>query len=337
MSSQNPACARRPIAVGIAGIVLRAAFLALLSIGGASTVQAQSYPSQPIKLIVPFAPGGSSDIVGRAFGQYLADQTKQTVIIENKAGANGIIGTQFVKMAAPDGYTLEVTTNTTHAANVSLYKKLPYDAMKDFEHIALFGTSASVAVVPKDSKLRSITELVSYAKANPGKVFYGYYNSASQMSAALFALRTGASLSGVSYKAIGNATTDLLGGQIQVMFMEYLPALPQIKGGTVLPLGVTGAKRYKAWPAVPAIAESYPGFETGFHLGLAAPAGTPAAVVGKLHGWMSQALNDPAFKQRLEDLGMDVLPMSREDYQSFSAREITRWAEHVKAAGVEPQ
>lgn len=334
MVLQNqPRSRRQPIL----GMVFRATFLALVSFGSCSALQAQSYPSQPIKLIIPFAPGGSSDIVGRAFGQYLADQTKQAVISENKAGANGIIGTQFVKMAAPDGYTLEVTTNTTHAANVSLYKKLPYDAMKDFVHIAAFGTSASVAVVAKDSKFQSIADLVNYAKVNPGKVFYGYYNSASQMSAALFALRSSASLTGVPYKAISNATTDLLGGQIQVLFMEYLPGLPQIKGGNVRPLGVTGAKRYKAWPSVPAIAESYPGFETGFHLGLAAPAGTPPVIANKLHGWVQQALNDPEFKQRLDDLGMDALTMGRDEYHNYSAMQITRWAENVKAAGVEPQ
>lgn len=321
--------------------LLRAALcVGLLGLAAVPALHAQtaaSYPSQPIKLIIPFAPGGSSDIVGRAFAQYLAEQSKQPVVPENKAGANGIIGTQFVKAAAPDGYTLEVTTNTTHAANVSLYKKLPYDAMKDFEHIGAFGTSASVAVVPKDSKIRSVADLVSFGKANPGKLFYGYYNSASQMSSALFSLRTGTPMTGVSYKAIGNAVTDLMGGQIQVLFMEYLPALPQIKGGTVIPLAVTAGKRYKAWPQVPTIAESYPGYEIGFHLGLAAPAGTPPAVVTRLHGWLIQALNDPGFKQRLDDLGMEAMPMSREEYTQFSAREITRWAEHVKAAGVEPQ
>ena len=318
------------------GILLRSVITAS-TLMMAGLAQAQNYPSQPIKLIIPFAPGGSSDIVGRAFGQYLAEASKQTVIAENKAGANGIIGTQFVKLAPPDGFTLEITPNTTHAANVSMYKKLPYDALKDFEHIGMFGTSASVAVVPKDSKIKSIADLVSYTKANPGKVFYGYYNSASQMTAALFSVRTGAPMTGVPYKAIGNATTDLLGGQIQVIFMEYLPALPQIKGGNVIALGVTTAKRYKAWPNVPTIAESYPGYDIGFHLGMAAPAGTPPAIVNRLHGWMSQALTDPVFKQRLEDLGMEAVSMSRDDYLNYSAREITRWAEHVKAAGVEPQ
>ena len=169
---------------------------------------------------MPFGPGGSSDIVGRFFGQYLQGVTKQSVVIENRAGANGIISTQFVKSAPPDGYTLELTTNTTHAANVSLFKKLPYDAMKDFEHIAPFGTSAFVAVVTKESGIKSIADLVSYAKVNPSKAFYGVYNSASQMSAELFRVKSGAPLSPVSYKAIANAITDLANGQIQVVFME---------------------------------------------------------------------------------------------------------------------
>ncbi len=298
---------------------------------------AQSYPSQPIKIVVPFAPGGSSDIVGRFFGQYLQTVSKQSVIIDNKAGANGIIGTQFVKASAPDGYTLELTTNTTHAANVSLYKKLPYDAMKDFEHIALFGTSASVALVTKESGIKSIAELVSFAKANPGKVFFGYYNSASQMSAELFRAKTGAPISGVGYKAIGNVLTDLMGGQLQVVFAEYLPALAQIKGEKLIPLGVTATKRYKAWPNVPAIAETYPGYEIGFHLGLAAPAGTPAEIVNKLHAWTAQALADPAFASKLDELGMEPRAMSRSDFLKYSANEITHWAEYVKAAGVEPQ
>lgn len=304
---------------------------------GSGAAWAQAYPAQPIKIVVPFAPGGSSDIVGRFFGQYLQTAAKQAVIVDNKAGANGILGTQFVKAAAPDGYTLELTTNTTHAANASLYKKLPYDPLKDFEHIAPFGTSASVAMVTRESGIKSIAELVSYAKANPGKVFYGYYNSASQMSAELFRVKTGAPITGIGYKAIGNAVTDLIGGQLQVVFMEYLPAIPQVKGDKLLPLGVTASKRYKAWPTVPTIAESYPGYELSFHLGLAAPGGTPTDVVSKLHGWVAQALADPAFATKLDELGMEPLPMSRADYQKYSAREIARWAEYVKAAGVEPQ
>jgi tripartite-type tricarboxylate transporter receptor subunit TctC len=316
--------------------IVRLIVTAALVLAGAPS-RSETYPSQPIKIIVPFAPGGSSDIVGRFFGQYLQNVTRQPVIIDNKAGANGIIGTQFVKAATPDGYTLELTTNTTHAANVSLYKKLPYDAMKDFEHIAAFGTSASVALVTKESGIRSVAELVSFSKANPGKVFFGYYNSASQMAAELFKVRTGAPITGVAYKSIGNVVTDLMGGQIQIVFMEYLPAIPQVKGDKLVPLGVTDTKRYKDWPNVPAIAETFPGYELSFHLGLAAPGGTPVDIVNKLHGWVTQALNDPVFSAKLYELGMEPRPMSRSDYQKFSANEINRWAGYVKAAGVEPQ
>jgi tripartite-type tricarboxylate transporter receptor subunit TctC len=312
-------------------------FFAAAAISGGAARAQDAYPSQPIRLVIPFAPGGSSDIVGRFFGQFLQKETGQAVVIDNKAGANGIIGTQFVKSAPADGYTLELATNTTHAANSSLYKKLPYDPLKDFEHIAPFGTSASVAMVTRQSGIKSIAELVSHARANPGKVFFGYYNSASQMAGELFRVKTGAPIQGVSYKAIGNATTDLMGGQIQVIFMEYLPAIPQVKGNTLVPLGVTAEKRYKYWPSVPAIAETYPGFELGFHLGLAAPAGTPPEVLRKLHGWVDRALADPQFAEKLDELGMEPMRMSREQYQRYSVDQLHRWAGYVKASGVEAQ
>jgi tripartite-type tricarboxylate transporter receptor subunit TctC len=314
------------LAVTVAGLVL----------AGTASAQ-QPYPTQPIRIVVPFASGGSSDIVARFFGQYLQGESGQPVVIDNRAGANGIIGTQFVKNAAPDGYTLELATNTTHAANESLYKKLPYDAMKDFEHIAPFGTSASVAMVTKQSGIKSVAELAAYAKAHPGKVFFGYYNSASQMAGELFRVKSGAPLQGVSYKAIGNAVTDLMGGQIQVIFMEYLPAIPHVKANTLVPLGVSAAKRYKYWPHVPTIGETYPGYELGFHLGLAAPAGTPPDVLNKLHHWVEQALGDPKFAAKLDELGMEPLRMSRENYQKYSVEQLHRWAEYVKASGVEPQ
>jgi tripartite-type tricarboxylate transporter receptor subunit TctC len=320
----------------LGSFLLLAASAGTVGLAGAAHAQ-QPYPSQPIRIIVPFGAGGSSDIVARFFGQYLQKESGQPVVIDNRAGANGIIGTQYVKSAPADGYTLELATNTTHAANASLYKKLPYDPMKDFDHIAPFGTSASVAMVTKQSGIKSIPELASYAKAHPGKVFFGYYNSASQMAGELFRVKSGAPIQGVSYKAIGKAVSDLMGGQIQVIFMEYLPAIPQVKADTLVPLGVTAAKRYKYWPNVPTIAETYPGYELGFHLGLAAPAGTPPEVLTKLHGWVEQALGDPKFAAKLDELGMEPLPMSRADYRKYSVEQLHRWADYVKASGVEPQ
>jgi len=286
---------------------------------------------------VPFGPGGSGDITARTFGQYLEAQTRQPVVIENKPGANGIIGTEAVKTAPPDGYTLLLTTNTTHAANVSLYRKLPYDALKDFEHIGLFGTFASVAVVAPGSGIQSVQELVAFAKANPGRVFFGHYNSASQMSAELFKARAGIEMTGVSYKAIGNAVADLMGRQIKVLFMEYVSGSSHIEGGKVVPLGVTGRERHKAWPSVPAIAEFYPGYELTAFLGLAAPARTPADVVEVLHSWLTRAVTDANVTQAFDRLGMATRPMSRDEYRRYMAQEIERWAQHVKAAKIEPQ
>jgi tripartite-type tricarboxylate transporter receptor subunit TctC len=320
----------------VRSLLLLSAFVAATAATGTAVAE-QNYPSQTIRIVVPFGADGSSDIVGRFFGQYLGQQTGQPVVIENKAGANGIIGTMAVKNAAPDGYTLELSTNTTHAANSSLYKKLPYDPLKDFENIAPFGTSASVAMVSKQSGIKSVADLVTYAKAHPDKVFFGYYNSASQMAGEMFRVKTGAPLHGVSYKAIGNAVTDLIGGQVQVIFMEYLPAMPHVKANDLTALGVTAAKRYKYWPNVPAIAESYPGFEMGFHLGLAAPAGTSPEVLNKLHGYVERALADPKFAEKLDELGMEPLSMSREQYQKYSVEQVHRWAYYAKTAGVEPQ
>jgi tripartite-type tricarboxylate transporter receptor subunit TctC len=307
--------------------------LAVLAVPAA----AQPYPAKPVKIIVPFGPGGSGDITARTFAHFLEAEARQPVLVENKPGANGIIGTEAAKAAAPDGYTLLLTTNTTHAANVSLYRKLPYDPLQDFEHIGLFGTFASVAVVPAASAIRSIPDLVAQAKASPGSVFFGHYNSASQMSAELFRVRAGISMTPVPYKAIGNAVADLAGGQIQVLFMEYVSGSGHIEGGRVVPLAVTGRERHKAWPSVPALAEFYPGYELTAFLGLAAPARTPADVVDALHGLLSRSLADPKVSQSFERLGMASRAMPRDEYRRYVAREIERWAEHVKAAGIQPE
>jgi tripartite-type tricarboxylate transporter receptor subunit TctC len=317
----------------------RAAALAAGLVGAlaAAVVQAQTWPAKPVRIIVPFGPGGSGDITARTFGQFLEAQTKQPVVIENRAGANGIIGTEAAKNATADGYTLLLTTNTTHAANVSLYRKLPYDPLRDFEHTGLFGTFGSVAVVTPESGIKSIADLVAFAKANPGKVFYGHYNSASMMSAELFRLRADVPMTGVAYKAIGNATTDLYGGQLQVIFFEYVSGSGPIASGKVIPLGVTGRERHKAWPNVPAIAETYPGFELVAYLGLAAPAGTPPAVVEAVTAWQARAVQDAGVRQAFDKLGMTTRPMTRAEYAAFVREEMERWARYVKAANIQPE
>jgi len=314
----------------------RAALL-LAALSGAGALHAQPFPSKPIRIVVSFGPGGSADLTARAFGQFVEQQTKQSVVIDNKPGANGIIGTELVKTSPPDGYTLQLITNTTHAANLSLYKKVPYDPVKDFEYIGLFGTFGSVATVVPGTGINSVADLVSYSKANPGKVFYGYYNSASQMAAELFRARTGALLTGVPYKAIGNALTDLMGKSIQVVFLEYPPAAAQIEGGKLIGLVVTGATRHKPWPNIPAMAETYPGFEMSAYLGLAAPAGTPPEVLDTLNGLVTKALQDPGMRAQFEKLGMALKPMSRPEFKAFAATEVTRWRDFVKTAGIQPE
>ena len=302
-----------------------------------STAWAQTWPNKPIKFIVPFGSGGSGDITSRMFAGYLENQVKQPVVVENRPGANGIIGTEQTKAAAPDGYTIQIVSNSTHAANASLYKKLPYDSLRDFEHIALFGTFGSVAVVPPDSPIKSLAELTAFAKSNPEKAFYAHFNSASHVGGALFALRSGAPLVGVPYKALGNALTDLYGKQVTVIFLDYVASSSHIASGKLIPLGVTARDRHKIWPNVPAIAETYPGFDQIAYLGLAAPAGVPVDILNTLHRHVIGALNTPAIRGRLEALGIVVTTPSREEYNRFVRDQLERWAGYVRDAKIQPE
>jgi len=191
--------------------------------------------------------------------------------------------------------------------------------------------------VSKDSGIRTPADLTAYAKANPGKVFFGHYNSASQMTAEMFKVKTGAPMTGVPYKSIGTALQDFYGGQLQVLFLEYLPAMAQIDNPKSTAIGVTGATRFKPWPNIPAIGETYPGYELGFFLGLAAPAGTPGDVAAKLSGAIASALKDEAFLARLAKLGLEPSKISKADYPRFIQSEITRWSQVIKDAGIQPE
>ena len=310
---------------------------AMLAIGTHGVYAQQDYPSQPIALVVPWGAGGSGDITGRTFARYLEKQTKATVVVENKAGANGIIGTQAVKSAKPDGDTLMITSNMTHAANATLYKALPYDPIKDFEHIGLFGVFGLAALVTPGSPFKTIPELVAYAKANPSKVSIGYSNTSTQIAAELLKANGGIPMEIVSYKAIGNAFTDLLGGHIQLLFADYVAASSHVASGRLVPIAVTAAERYARWPNVPTIAEFYPGYQVISSLGLAAPAGTPKSVVNKLNTILTGALADPEFKGQLEKLGYSMHPYTVDESRAFLVGERERWAKYIKAARIEPQ
>jgi tripartite-type tricarboxylate transporter receptor subunit TctC len=298
---------------------------------------AQGYPKKNIVIVVPFGPGGSADLMARTFAQYLEAALKQTVIVDNKPGADGMVGTEFVKNATPDGHTLLLTTNTTMAANSVFYKKISYEPFKDFDHIGLFGQAASVAIVPKDSPLNTIADLVAATKAAPDKFFYGHYNSASRMTVEMLKTRTGAKLTPIPYKAVGTALQDFYGGQTQVLFIEYPPAKAQIAGGKIKALGVTGSTRFREWPQIPAINETYPGYELGFYLGLGAPAGLPADVLQTLTNTLETALKDPAFIAKVNNLELDPGKLNREQYLRFMRNEKDRWAKIVPEAGIQPE
>lgn len=315
---------------GLAGL------LAALLLPIASSL-AETYPDKPIRMIVPFGPGGATDLIARAFGKYLEERWKQPVVVENRPGANGLIGSEALKKARPDGYTLGMMSNSTHAAPSHLYKRLPYEPMEDFEFIGLFGLAGSVGLVASNGPFNSLSDLVRYAKANPGKVFYGYGNTSSQVPAELLKVRAQVSMQGVQYKTMAQAMTDLIGGQIQFLFADYVTASGQIRGRKLIPIAVTESERSALWPDVPTVAETYPGFELHNFIGLAAPRSTPRAVLARVNDAIRMALQDQSFRDYLVHIGMTPRILTIEEYRDFLLTENQRWKSYVEAAGIKPQ
>lgn len=297
----------------------------------------QIYPEKPIRLIVPFGPGGATDLIARAFGRYLEERWKQAVVVENRTGANGLIGAEALKKAKPDGYTLGMMSNSTHAAPPYLYKSLPYRPMEDFDFVGLFGLTGSVGLVAAGGPFKSLSDLISYAKANPGKVFYGYGNTSSQVPAELLKVRAQMPMQGVQYKTMTQAIMDLIGGQIQFLFADYVTASGQIRGGKVIPIAVTEADRSPLWGQVPTVSETYPGFELHNFIGLAAPRGTPPAVLSQVNEAMRIALQDHSFRAYLIQIGMVPKSLTIEEYRDFLLAENQRWKDYIEAAGIKPQ
>lgn len=302
------------------------------------TADAQDgYPAKPIRIIVPFGTGGSGDITARLFGKFLQDRWKQPVVVENRPGANGLIGTEAIRSAPADGYTLGIASGSTHAAAPYLFKNLAYDPLKDFAHLGLFGVLGSVAVVAPSSPFKSLPQLVAYAKANPGKVFFGYFNTSSQIPAEMLKVRAGIPIEGVAYKSIANAIPELINGQIQFMFIDYVAATSHIASGRFLPIAVSELTRAERWPDVPAVAEFYPDFEIMAFLALEAPAGTPKPIVDKINHAIRDALADKEISERLRGMGLRLTPYTSEQYRDFLVKELRNWAGYAKAARIEPQ
>ena len=300
--------------------------------------QAQAYPSKPITFVVPFAAGSATDQLARALGQSVGDQSKQPVIVDNKGGASGMIAAAQVAKAAPDGYTVLITTNTTHAANEHLYKKLSYDPVKDFAPITGLGKGGQVLVVRTDAPYKNVMDLVAAAKKTPGKLSFGSGSSSSRTAGEMFKQLSGTDILHVPYKSNPNAITDLLGGQIDFMITDTSTGVPQVKGGKLKALGVSTTERNPLLPEVPTIAEAgVKGYDMGYWFAAYAPAGTPPAAVAKLREMLAAATQSPAAKSFFDGSGSVAWTTSPEALAKFQADETAKWGKVIKAAGIEPE
>ncbi len=302
----------------------------------ATSAHAQSYPSKPINLIVPFPAGSTTDLVGRILQDELAKAVGQTVVIDNRGGAGGSVGTEAVARSAPDGYTLLMGTIGTHSINPAVYAKINYDPIKDFEPVIQFGTAPNVLVVHPDLPIKSVADLIAYIKANPGKVNYGSSGNgtSNHLSGAMFVARNGLNATHIPYKGGAQAITDLLRGEIQFMFYHYLPLLGHIQDGKLRAIANTNATRIAALPDVPVMKEAgMDDFVVSAWFGVWAPAKTPKEVVTKLNETILKIINTPQVKKNLLTQGIDPVAGSPDDLRKLNEAELARWAKAVEQAG----
>jgi tripartite-type tricarboxylate transporter receptor subunit TctC len=304
----------------------------------ASSSRAAEFPTRPIKLVVPYAAGGPTDVLGRFVAEFLSRDLKQVVFVENKAGAQGAIGAEAVARSDPDGYTLFVTAASIIVLNPMLYKKLPYDPVRDFRMLALVTDLPVVMEVHPSMPARTVAEFVAYAKQNPGKINFGSAGTGGTIHLAgeMFKQMAGVDMVHVPYKGAGPALTDLLSGNIQVMFDTLSTALPPVKSGLVRPLGVSSAQRSPDLPDVPTIAESgYPDYRVSVWYGIAAPAKLPDEIAQKISATLDRALNDDAFRASLEKIGFPVFrPRSAAAITEFIDADRARWSGVIKAQNI---
>jgi len=300
-------------------------------------VVAQNYPSHAVKVLVPFPAGSATDQLARIMSAALQDSLGQPFVVENKPGAQGIIAAEQVAKSAPDGYTLLFSSNTAIASNVGLFKKLPYDPAKDFAPVARIGTNALVLMVDPKLPIKTVSDLVAYAKARPGKLSAVYGSSSSQICIAMLASMAGIDVVSVPYKGIPQAASDVIAGTLAFSFVDFGNALAQAKGGTLRALGVTSDKRTPAAPDWPALAESLPGYDISAWFAIVAPAGTPKEIVDKLADASIKALDKPDVKARLVTMAVTPAPLHPAETGAFIKTEIVKWARLAKQAGIEPE
>lgn len=298
---------------------------------------AQSYPSKPVKLIVPFPAGSATDQVARLVSAQLQEALKQPFVVENKPGAQGMIAAEQVAKSPHDGYTLMVSTNTPQAAAPSLFRKVPYDPVKDFEPVARLGTTSFMLMVRTDFPAKNLKEFLAHVRANPGKLSCGYGSAGSQVSQSMLRSMGKLDFADIPYKGIPNAVTDLLGGTLSFAFVDLGNALGQLKGGKLRGLGVTSGKRTPLAVDVPAIAEELKGYELIAWFALMAPAGTPKEVVNLVSETSLKALQKKEVGEKFAAIGTDVAPMNPQQLAGFIKSEISKWSTLVKQAGIQPE
>ena len=317
------------------GSIASAVVLGAGLLGGTSAL-AQAYPTKPVTIIVPFAAGGTTDILARIIGQALTAELGQSVVVDNRAGAGGNIGGQAAAKATPDGHTLFMGTVGTHAINASLYKKMPFDPVKDFAPLTRVANVPNLLVANPAQPYKSVKDLIAYAKANPGKVNFGSSGNGSSihLSGELFKSLAKVDMQHVPYKGSAPAVTDLLGNQIGIMFDNMPSAIQHVRSGKLVPLAVTTAKRSPELPKVPTIAEAgVPGYEATSWFGMFAPAGTPAPVLAKLNAAIVKVLGQPDVKKKINEQGAEVYSETPEQFAAFIQAESVKWGKVVKESG----
>jgi tripartite-type tricarboxylate transporter receptor subunit TctC len=312
--------------------------LLLLAAGTMSAWAQQPYPTKPIRIISPYTPGGGNDVISRAVAQKLTEGFMQQVIVENRPGANAIVGTEVAARSAPDGYTI-ILIPSGHAVNASLYKKLPYDTIKDFTPIALVGWSSLVLAVHPSLPVKNVKDLIAFAKARPGQLTYvsSGHGASGHLAGALFDAMTGTKMIHIPYKGMAIAVTDLIGGQVTMTFGTNLSVVPHLRSGRLRGLASTGAKRSSAFPDLPTVAETVPGYEAGLWYGFVGPARIPPEIVSRLNSEIVRVLSLPDVRERMESQGLEPRPSTPEEFGKLLVSDLDRWAKALKRAGIQPE
>jgi tripartite-type tricarboxylate transporter receptor subunit TctC len=307
------------------------------ALAGLPQAAAQPYPSRPVRLVVPFAPGGGTDTLARMIAQQLGEALAQQVVVDNRPAVDGIVGTELVARSAPDGHTL-IIVSSSHAINPALRAKLPYDTLRDFAPITQTATQQLLLVVHPSVPAKNVKELIALLKAEPTKYNYGSSSNAVALPMELFKSMTGTQIQHVPYKGTGPMMNDLLGGQVQMAISGAIGAIPHVKSGRLRGLAIGDSQRSPTLPDIPTIAESgVPGYQASIWTGMFAPRGTPRAIIERLNREVVRIVQQPDFRQRMNQMGSDTVGSSPEAWGKFIETEIVKWAKIAKIAGLKPE